>query len=475
MKHRDSRILKPDAWGLRSNANGELMIEGCSSVQLAGIYGTPLHVVNERHLKSTARDFMISFINRYPGRISVHYALKCNSVPAVVSVIKQSGLNVEVMSEFELQLALDLNFKGENIIVNGPYKPDNLLKMCLDHKVRLIIVDSLAELDILTKLCKQYEKGVDILLRINPDYVPRGMNQGSATGSRKGCAFGLDITGTEVFQALKIISNNELVHFKGFQFHIGTGISDPMDYLKALKRMKHTVDYTIRMGFEIKIFDVGGGIATPASREMTTLEMLIYQGWGRLPRISKSTCRCSFLDFADAITKGLQYLFRSSDLPELILEPGRCIVSSAQLLMLGIHQVKQRFGMKKWIITDGGIGTVTMPTFYECHEVFLCNDLFRPRTEYVTINGPVCFASDIVYRNKKMPVMHPGENLAIMDSGAYFTSLESSFGFPRPAIVSVMGDHHALIRRRETFKDMVARDNLPHSFNGNLHPAFYHR
>ncbi len=474
MKPRASRILNPEAWGLRSNANGELMIAGCSSVQLARIYGTPLHVVNERHLKTTAMDFMISFINCYPGKVSVHYALKCNSVPAIVSIIKQSGLNAEVMSEYELKLALDLNFKGENIIVNGPYKPDNLLKMCLDHRVRLIIVDSLAELDILIKLCKQYEKRVDILLRINPDYVPRGMNQGSATGSRKGCAFGLDIKGTEVFQALKMISNNDLVRFKGFQFHIGTGISDPMDYLKALIRMKHTVDCTIRLGFEIKIFDVGGGIATPASREMTTLEMLVYQGWGRLPRISRFTHTCSFTDFADAIAKGLQYLFGSSDLPELILEPGRCIVSSAQLLLLGIHQVKKRSGMNKWIITDGGIGTVTMPTFYECHEVFLCNDLSRPRTEYVTINGPVCFASDIVYRNKKMPVMHPGENLAIMDSGAYFTSLESSFGFPLPAIISVTGDHHALIRRRETFEDMVSRDNLPHSLAGSLRPALYH-
>ena len=462
MKPKIQTIPKPDTWGLRVNSEGELMTGGCRTVQMAEIYGTPLHVVNEKHLRSTAKDFLISFSNRYPGKVSVHYALKCNSVPAVVEIIKQTGLNAEVMTEYELKLALDMGFKGGNIIVNGPYKPDSLLKMCLDNKVRLIIVDSLTELDNLVKLCHLYDRKASILLRINPDYVPRGMNQGSATGSRKGCAFGLDLKGSEVFQALNKLTTSDLLNFQGFQFHIGTGISDPLDYRKALEGLKSLVNFTKSLGFEIKVFDVGGGIATPASREMTTLEMLIYQGLERLPGLNGSALQPPFADFAEAITEGLLHLFRPADLPELILEPGRCIASSGQMLLLGIHQIKERSGMKKWIITDGGIGTVTMPTFYEYHEMFLCNDLMRPRTEYVTITGPVCFAADIVYRNKKMPVMHPGEILAIMDSGAYFTAWESSFGFPRPAIIAVSEGHHRLLRRRETYEDMIARDRVDH-------------
>jgi diaminopimelate decarboxylase len=99
-----------------------------------------------------------------------------------------------------------------------------------------------------------------------------------------------------------------------------------------------------------------------------------------------------------------------------------------------------------------------MPTYYEYHEVFLCNDVNRPRTEKVTIIGPVCFAGDVVYKNKPMPQVHPEEVLAVMDSGAYFTALESSFGFPHPAVAAVSSGHHALIRRRESFKDMTQRD-----------------
>jgi len=115
--------------------------------------------------------------------------------------------------------------------------------------------------------------------------------------------------------------------------------------------------------------------------------------------------------------------------------------------------------LKKWITTDGGIGTVTMPTFYEYHEMFLCNDVDRPRIEYVNINGPGCFASDMVYRNKYMPEMKTGEILAIMDSGAYFTSWESNFGFPRPAIIAVADGKHRILRRRESFQEMIQRDS----------------
>jgi diaminopimelate decarboxylase len=332
--------------------------------------------------------------------------------------------------------------------------------MCLDNRVRLIIVDSVRELDNLIRLCHLYDKKTRILLRINPDYVPRGMNQGSATGSRKGCAFGLDLKGTEVLQALQILNGSEMVDFQGFQFHIGTGITDPLDYTRALTGLRNLVNFTRSLGFQIKVFDAGGGIGTPASREMTTLEMIMYQGLERLPGMNESAWQPPFSEFANSITEGMLRLFKPADLPELMLEPGRCIASSAQMLLLTVHQIKERARMKKWIITDGGIGTVTMPTFYEYHEVFLCNDLKRPRTDYVTITGPVCFAADIVYRNKKMPVLHPGEILAIMDSGAYFTAWESSFGFARPAIIAVSEGHHRLLRRRETYEDMVARDRM---------------
>jgi len=452
------KTLTPQDWDLRVSSSGELMVGDLCAVDLAKEYGTPLHVVNENRLKETAIHFRKTMKSLYPGKTGVYFAYKCNSVPGIVQIIQNAGLKAEVMSEFELDLALHLGQRGEDIIVNGPCKTRVFLHKCLEKKVRLIIIDSLEELKILDQICRAVNVEANILLRINPDYIPKGMNQGAATGSRKGCAFGLDLKGGEVSAGLALLKGMNKVKFSGYHFHIGTGIRDPKDYSKALHRLASIFGSTRSAGFDIEIVDVGGGFASMTSQELTSWELLVYQGFERLPSGPNLRKSVSFRDFSKEISQTLLRYFPAEKMPELLFEPGRSIVSSNQFLLLTVHRVKERPGLKKWLITDGGLGTVTMPTFYEYHEVFLCNDVRRPRTEKVTISGPVCFASDIVYRNKNMPKVYPDEVLAIMDSGAYFTALESSFGFSRPAIVSVDRTTCRLIRRAETFEDMVSRD-----------------
>jgi diaminopimelate decarboxylase len=450
--------LIPKDWGLHINDNHELCVGVFSTVELAREYGTPLHVVHAERLKQTINDFQKAFMTSYPGKISIHYAFKSNTVPGVLKIIKGAGLKAEIMSLFELELALKLGYKGKDIIVNGPHKPREFLKQCIQHEVRLIIVDALNEITILDQLSKELNSDVNILLRINPDYIPKGMNYGTATASRKGCAFGLDMKGHEIDKAFAMLGEMERVQFQGLHFHIGSGISRPMDYSNALNRLKPVLDEAKKKNFQVNILDTGGGIGSNTSREMTTREMLLYQGFEKLPKLKRSDAGKNYQKFAKTITQAITRLFDDQQIPELILEPGRCITSSNQLLLLTVHGIKNRPDVKKWLITDGGIGTVTMPTYYECHQVFLCNEVDRPENGKVTIVGPVCFAGDIVYRNMPMPKVNPGEVIAIMDSGAYFTGWESSFSFPRSAIVTVAHDQHKLIRRRETFKDMINRD-----------------
>jgi len=249
------------------------------------------------------------------------------------------------------------------------------------------------------------------------------------------------------------------VRFRGFHFHIGTGIVNVGAYQKALLALVPVIQHANRKGLRIEIMDVGGGLASPTSREMTSFEMLRYFAFGVMPVHSLSQKNQQFEGYARSISQGITEVFNGLPLPELIFEPGRCIASPNQLLLLKVHQRKERQGTRTWLITDGGIGTVTMPTYYECHEVLVCNDVHRKISEVVTIAGPGCFAADAVYHNKHMPVVAPGEVLAIMDSGAYFTSWESSFGFPRPAIAGVKQGVHRLLRSRETFGQMVVRDH----------------
>lgn len=447
----------PGHWGLAVGNDGALTIGGIKCTDLAERYGTPLHVVDEPGLRRTAGALLSAFATVYPGKCSVHYAFKCNPVPGVIGMIRETGFNAEVMSAFELALALRLGFVGEDIIVNGPYKPANFLEDCLKHNVRLIIVDSLTELETLSRLAAEHQKTTSVLLRINPDYVPKGMNSGTATGNRKGCAFGLDLEGGEAAKCLENFKSFKYLAFQGFHFHIGTGIRHPEDYYHALCKLRNLVVQAQKCGLEMRIIDIGGGIAAPMSREMDNLELLYYTATNRLPDAGIHP-RPDFAAFAEAVRRGIKVLFPDGPWPELIAEPGRSVAGPHQVLLLRVHQVKKRPGAGVWITTDGGIGTVTMPTYYEHHEVFLANDVRRPRKQRVTINGPGCFAADQVYRNKRMPEVMAGEVLAVMDSGAYFTSWESNFGYPRPAVVAVSDGTVRLLRRRETFEAMMEND-----------------
>jgi len=445
-------------WGLELNPRGELITGGCNTVDLANMYGTPLHVVNEFALRKTAQDFLSTLRIRYPGKISAHYAFKCNPVPGVIRIIKNAGFCAEIMSEFELILALRLGYKGAEIIVNGPHKTDRLISLCLEQKVRLINVDSISELERINIITRNQKSTAGILFRINPDFIPSGMNRGSASASRRGSPFGLDLTGGEVVRAMEMLRDMPGISLKGFHMHIGSGIQNPADYNRAILKLGKLISLAEKEGHTIEILDVGGGLGVSGSREMTTFELLKYQGFDILPKPKAPDSKITFSHFADSVINTVLKLFADKTFPELIFEPGRCITSPNQLLLLKVHQVKNREKIMKWLVMDAGIGTLTMPTYYEYHEVLLCNDTRRRVASKVTIAGPGCFSADVVYRNKPMPEISPGEILAILDSGAYFTSWESSFGFPRPAIISVIDGKHKLLRMRESIDHMMALD-----------------
>lgn len=451
---RNKEILQPSAWGLAAGDNNELLLYDFLLTDFAELYGTPLYVLDETRLESRAAEFKHLAEEYYPGKASVHYPFKCNSVPAIVGTIKKAGLKAEVMTEFELNLALMSGFEGQEIIVNGPCKTDTFLKKCLDADVRLISVDSNDELKSLSEIAGGQNKHADILLRLNPDYIPKGLPSGSATGSSSS-VFGLSINKDDINNALRLIQKSRNVDFRGFHFHIGTGISYPGDYKKVINKLNPLFQYVINQGFKINVIDVGGGYPSIGTRELKTNELIFSQLF-KYFQYKPGINHYSIDEFTKCIGKTVSSL-PLSNYPELIYEPGRSIVSSCQHLLLKVRRVKSR-APHKWLITDGGLGTITLPTYYEYHKIFLANDVFRKSDEYVTITGPCCFAGDIVYKNIKMPQINKGEILAVMDTGAYFNGFESNFGFPRPAIISVSEYNYKLIRSRETDEDMLARD-----------------
>ena len=448
-------ILTPDDFGLTLNKAGELLLNDIKLTTLAGKFGTPLFVLDEGKLIERAEEFKHYASLTSSFRSRVFYPFKCNSVPAVINAVKKAGLSAEAMTEFELDLALKCGFSPADIIINGPCKTETFLFKCMKHKVHLIVIDSISELRNLLKIQERYSDKMDVLLRFNPDYIPKGLNKNSATGSRHS-SFGMDES--EISEALRIIKESAHLTFQGLHFHIGTGLRDPGVYSDVIRKMYPLFSMISTAGFVIRILDAGGGFASMTTRELSSLEMFASQAIGSYHLKFGNQKFFSFEDYHNEIYKAIKNFF-GANIPVIYFEPGRCLVSPVQTLLVRVHRIKER-NRKKWLIADAGLGTITMPAYYEYHEMFLCNDFNREPKETVTITGPCCFASDVIYRNKLLPVVNEGEILALTDTGAYFNSLESSFNFNKPAIVAINGNDCRIVRRRETFSDMIQRDKV---------------
>jgi diaminopimelate decarboxylase len=142
--------------------------------------------------------------------------------------------------------------------------------------------------------------------------------------------------------------------------------------------------------------------------------------------------------------------------PTVIVEPGRAITSNTQVLLLSVRVMKLR--KPPIAILDGGKMNITFPTAFEYHEVLAANKMREPADCNYRLVGRTCTPSDVVYDNKRLPALAEGDVIAVMDAGAYFTSFSSDFAFPRPSVVLADSGKETLLRERETFEGMVARD-----------------
>jgi diaminopimelate decarboxylase len=450
------------SWRIETDAAGDLLLAGTRAADLADRFGTPLHVVDVDGLRENARAFTSAFARRYQGLVEPFFAVKCNSVGGVLHALKHEGFGAEVFTLYELRLAQAAGYMGHGIIVNGPGKTDEFLSACVDAGVRLIVLDRAAEADQLSRIARDRHAHVDVLVRVNVDYVPAGMNPGTATGSRKS-VFGIDAEGDELVDVVRRCREGRRLHFRGLHMHIGSGILRAVDYARACARLCAAAARVARtVDVPIEILDVGGGYGTPMVREFSTIEFLLYHGLEHLSPGPTGHGVASFDDFAEAVCGAIATgcATHNLPLPALWLEPGRCLTSPHQTLLIRVLAIKQRSRQRPHVITDGGQMTVNFPTFYEHHAMVCCRNPHRPPARRVDVVGPGCHSADFVCRNRALPEVVEGDLLAIMDAGAYFLSFEGNFGFPRAAVVGIEHGLPSVLRRRETCDDMLSRESV---------------
>jgi len=433
-------------WDVGVNERKHLVVGGCDCHDLAKEYGTPLHVVNQSRLIANFHDFRNSF-KAYDGGVEVYYSYKTNPVSGVLSLLHQQGAGAEVISSFELWLALKLGVPPGKIIYNGPFKSDESLQVAIDKEIKLLHIDSFDEIDRIRAVAKGLGKVPQVGIRVCSDV---GWTH----------QLGLKISSGEAFEAYRKCAATENLRVCALHLHLGTSLRNPQIYTAAVDAVcAFMKDIRDKLGIEIEYLDVGGGFAVPSVGHLGGYKARFYR-WGGYGPPPPNPGDCPTMEtFARNIVEHIDEGCRKFNLakPTLLLEPGRAITSSAQILLVKVSTIKRDRERVKAIIADGGIN-IAYPATGEYHEVWLASRMNEEREQFYSISGPLCTPADRVYVQKMLPRIQRGDILAIMDSGAYFIPFSNNFSFPRPAVVNAFEGRHRLLRQREAFEDMVGKD-----------------
>jgi diaminopimelate decarboxylase len=421
------------------NNQGHLLIGGCNVVDLAEEFGTPLYLFDEFTLRHRCREFKDEFCKYYPDTLVI-YASKAFLNRALALIFKEEGLGLDVVSGGELSIAHSVDFPLDKVYFHGNNKTPEELNLALDWRVGRIVVDNLYELELLNRLARQKGINQDILLRITPGVDPH-THQYTTTGTIES-KFGFPLATGQAEEAVNQALLASKVTLLGFHFHLGSPISEIQPYELA---MEIVLRFAREMGkkFELNLseFDIGGGFAVPYTLD------------AKVPTIA---------DYAKVLTGKLNGLISELGLshPRLIIEPGRAIVGQAGVALYKVGAVKEIPSIKKYVCVDGGISDNIRPALYGAkYEALVANKALEVEREVVTIAGKLCQSGDILVRDINLASVHSGDIISIPVCGAYSIPMSSNYNaMPRPAIVMVNEGRARLIRRRETYEDLVSLD-----------------
>jgi diaminopimelate decarboxylase len=436
----------PEAWGFARGASDHLVIGGCDAVELAREHGTPLPMVAEDALRRAAREFQRVFAAAI-GDVDVFYSYKTNCIPGVLRVLHEEGIGAESISTYETWLALRLGLAGDRILLNGVNKPLDGLRLAVSNGLRGIHLDSLEEVPRLAEAMADAAGPVRVAVRVS-------------TGAGWKAQFGVEIESGEALEVYRRAAAIPGVVLSGVHVHLGTSVEDPGVYAHATTALcALRAEVARATGSVLEYLDLGGGLPVPTVKEFSLRDSLLHKRL-RFRATPPDPRRPGWPEFAAAVARALDEGGRKAGLPRprIFFEPGRALTSQAQVLLLGVGVVKRRADGARIAITDGGRSTNAAPLGNEYHEVLLANRLAATGALPHTIVGGLCTPGDWTYVRKDLPELVPGDLLAVMDAGAYFTSFSNDFAFQRPPVLLASGGKARVARARETFEYMTGMD-----------------
>jgi diaminopimelate decarboxylase len=414
--------------------NDELHCDGLGINKLAKKFGTPLYLYSANAIRERYRVLESAF---HHVKHTLCYSVKANSNLSILRLLAGMGSGFDIVSGGELERVRRTHKKAlSKVVFSGVGKTADELRLALRSGILMFNVESEGELELLAACAAELRKVADIALRVNPD-VPAETHPYISTGLREH-KFGVPISSAR--ELCRRAAAHKYLRVAGVSLHIGSQIGDVTPFHLAMERAVDLALELIADGHKIRFIDAGGGLG------------ISYN----------SSAPVDFTELAhryeEAITEPL--LRMKKPIPHLLLEPGRSIIAPAGALVTRVLYLK-RNGNKRFTIVDAAMNDLIRPSLYQArHEITPVN-LVKGRSERVQsdIAGPICESGDFLARDAVLPAVVPGENLCVLDAGAYGMSLASNYNTrPRAAEVLVDGTRARLIRRRETIKDLLQQE-----------------
>ena len=426
----------PDA--TQVNAQGRLIIGGCNVAELAAEYGTPVYILDENTLRARCRSYVQEFQQRLPAT-RVAYACKAYINPSLARIFAEEGLGLDVVSGGELAVAMAANFPLDRVYFHGNNKSPDELSQAVDNNIGYVVVDSFYELELLDSIAKAAGKTQDILVRVSPGVDPH-THVYTTTGILDS-KFGFSIQTGDAQRAIRLGLASQNLSLRGIHFHLGSPIFELKPYAVATDLVLRFAAQFREEGFDLQEFSPGGGFAIAYTREQKPPQIAEYAE----TIVSTMIATCAELGMAT---------------PRLIVEPGRSIVGPAGVALYRVGAIKDIPGVRKYVSVDGGMGDNIRPALYQAtYEVVAANKADREPVEKVTIAGKYCESGDLLASDVMVPELVPGDLIAIPAAGAYCPSMASNYNSnPRPPMLLVKDGQSRLIRRRETYQDLMSVD-----------------
>ena len=432
-------MTDPDAPFDRSLVPPGLRALGIGGLEaLAAEYETPLFVYDEDELRRRCAEYLAAF-----GPDRVAYASKAFLCTAMVRLVAEEELHLDVATGGELHVALTAEFPAARIILHGNNKSEAELVMALDAGVGRIVVDSFDELDRLEALASGRDEVPRVLVRVTPG-VEAHTHVFIETGTEDS-KFGFSVAdGTALAAARRVAASPSLV-LVGLHCHIGSQVYVLESYRRAAEIVVGlAADVQAATGDAVEELNLGGGLgvrylADDPHRDVAGYAATLVDALGEA---------CAAAGLAPP--------------PRLMVEPGRSIAAPAALTLYRVGTVKTvRGGERTYVAVDGGMSDNPRPVLYGAgYEAYLPRCIGADRPLPAAVVGKHCEQGDVLVADARLPAdVAPGDLLAMPVTGAYGHAMASNYNkVPRPAVVFVRGGDARIVVERESFDDLVRLD-----------------